>query len=70
MTPFYDRLPDVGGFGIENKVDLIGAAAAIGATAGVFAHAAVTGVQNMRKRRDLPIVEAGTVKKEEEDHND
>jgi hydrogenase small subunit len=69
MTPFYDRLPDVGGFGIENKVDLIGAAAAIGATAGVLAHAAVTGVQNRRKRRDLPIVEAGTVK-QEEDHND
>ncbi len=68
MTPFYDRLPDVGGFGIENKVDLIGAAAAIGATAGVVAHAAVTGVQNRRKRRDLPIVEAGTVKQEEDNN--
>jgi len=35
MTPFYGRLPDVGGFGVESKVDLLGAALAIGAAAGV-----------------------------------
>lgn len=68
MTPFYGRLPDVGGFGIESKVDLIGAAAAIGATAGVAAHAIATGVTNLRKRRELPIVEAGAVTTEEESH--
>jgi len=59
MTPFYERLPDVGGFGVEAKVDTWGAALAIGATAGVLAHAAATGIHNARKRRELPIVEAG-----------
>ncbi len=58
MTPFYDRLPDVGGFGIEQKVDIFGAALAIGATAGVLAHAAATGVHQMRERkRALPVVD-------------
>ncbi|MDH4130757.1 MAG: hydrogenase small subunit [Gemmatimonadota bacterium] len=59
MSPFYDRLPDVGGFGIEQRVDLLGAALALGATAGVVAHAAATGVHQMRERkRHLPV--AGT----------
>ena len=34
MSPFYDRLPDVGGFGVESRVDLLGAALALGAAAG------------------------------------
>jgi hydrogenase small subunit len=56
MTPFYHRLPDVGGFGVEQRVDLLGAALAVGATAGVLAHAAATGVHQMReKKRQLPI---------------
>jgi hydrogenase small subunit len=58
MTPFYDRLPDVGGFGVEQRVDLLGAALAVGATAGVLAHAAATGVHQMRERkRQLPVVD-------------
>ena len=58
MTPFYGRLPDVGGFGIEERVDVLGAALAIGATAGVVAHAAATGVHQMReKNRQLPVVD-------------
>jgi len=65
MSPFYTRLPDVGGFGIESRVDLIGAAAAIGATAGVVAHAGATAISNMRTRKALPIVEAGEEQKEE-----
>ena len=56
MTPFYGRLPDVGGFGIESKVDLLGAALAIGATAGVAAHAVATGIHQVRERRKLPVV--------------
>lgn len=60
MTPFYDRLPDVGGFGIEQRVDLIGAALAVGATAGVAAHAIATGVHQSRARkRRLPVVDPG-----------
>lgn len=51
MTPFYGRLPDVGGFGVESRVDLLGAALAIGATGGVLAHAAATGIHQIRERR-------------------
>jgi hydrogenase small subunit len=50
MTPFYDRLPDVAGFGVERRVDLIGAALALGATAGVAAHAIATGIHQIRNR--------------------
>lgn len=51
MTPFYGRLPNVAGFGIESKVDLIGASLAIGATAGVAAHALATGLYQLRRNR-------------------
>lgn len=58
MTPFYDRLPDVGGFGVERNIDILGAAIALGATAGVAAHAVATGVHQVRaRRRELPVVE-------------
>ncbi|HXJ74738.1 MAG TPA: hydrogenase small subunit, partial [Candidatus Dormibacteraeota bacterium] len=58
MSPFYERLPDVGGFGVEQRVDLLGAALALGATAGVVAHAAATGIHQARERkRQLPVVE-------------
>jgi len=62
MTPFYERLPDVAGFGVERTADMIGAAAAVGATAGVLAHAAATGVQRMRQKRkgELPVVNGPT----------
>ena len=56
MTPFYDRLPDVGGFGVERTVDIFGAALAIGATAGVAAHAVATGIHQARQRRRLPVL--------------
>jgi hydrogenase small subunit len=56
MTPFYGRLPDIGGFGVERTADIIGAALAIGATAGVAAHAVATGIHQAR-RRNLPVVE-------------
>jgi Ni,Fe-hydrogenase I small subunit len=57
MTPFYGRLPDVGGFGVERTVDIMGAALAIGAAAGVGAHAVATGIHQARERRKLPVVE-------------
>jgi hypothetical protein len=59
MSPFYERLPDVGGFGVEHRVDLIGAALAAGAAAGVSAHAIATGVHQVRERRrarELPVL--------------
>ena len=51
MTPFYGRLPDVGGYPIERRVDTIGAALAIGATAGVAAHAIGTVYTQIKRRR-------------------
>lgn len=58
MTPFYGRLPDVAGFGVERYADTIGAALAVGATAGVAAHAIATGVHQVReRRRNLPVID-------------
>ncbi|MFN8579459.1 MAG: hydrogenase small subunit [Gemmatimonadaceae bacterium] len=51
MAPFYGRLPNVAGIGIESKVDVIGASLAAGAVAGVAAHAIATGVYQLRHRR-------------------
>ena len=61
MTPFYDRLPDVGGFGVERRVDTIGAALAIGAAAGVATHAGMTVLHQIRRRSAThQVPEAGT----------
>jgi hydrogenase small subunit len=57
MTPIYGRLPDVAGFGVERYADTFGAALAIGATAGVAAHAIATGIHQVRQRRQLPVIE-------------
>lgn len=51
MTPFYGRLPNVGGFPVEQRVDFIGAALAIGAAAGVAAHGAATVFTQIRRRK-------------------
>jgi hydrogenase small subunit len=51
MAPFYGRLPNVAGFGIESKVDVIGASLAIGAAAGVAAHAVATGLYQLRRKK-------------------
>jgi hydrogenase small subunit len=62
MTPFYDRLPDVTGYGWARNVDLLGAALAVGAAGGVAAHAVVTGINQIRARkrgRELPIHPGG-----------
>ena len=56
MTPFYERMPNVAGFGVERTADTIGLGLAVGAAAGVAAHAIATGVQRIR-RRELPVME-------------
>lgn len=45
MTPFYRQMPDLLGFGVERTADLIGLSLAVGATAGVAAHAVGTAVR-------------------------
>ncbi len=51
MTPFYGRLPNVGGFPVEERVDTIGTALAVGALAGVAAHGAATMLTQIRRRK-------------------
>jgi hydrogenase small subunit len=51
MTPFYNRLPNIAGVGVERTADIFGAALAVGAVAGVAAHAAATGIYQIRTRR-------------------
>ncbi len=61
MTPFYGRLPNVGGFPVEQRVDTIGAALAIGAAAGIAAHAAATVYTQIRRRKAThQVPETGT----------
>jgi hydrogenase small subunit len=75
MTPFYQRLPDVAGFGVERSADLIGLSLTVGAAAGVAAHAVATGVNRARHgaRPDKPVTELPVVPSEtpasEEDSN-
>jgi hydrogenase small subunit len=57
MTPIYERLPKVSGFGVESTADTIGIVLATGVAAGVAAHAVATGI---RKRRQAAAVEGGT----------
>jgi hydrogenase small subunit len=52
MTPFYGRLPGVAGFGVESTADVLGAALAIGAAAGVATHAIATGVHRARQGKE------------------
>jgi hydrogenase small subunit len=59
MAPFYGRLPNVAGFGIESKVDTIGATLAIGAAAGVAAHAVATGIYQIRHRKPAARAQDG-----------
>ncbi|HET9986798.1 MAG TPA: hypothetical protein VFQ38_24690, partial [Longimicrobiales bacterium] len=56
MAPFYGRLPEIAGFGIEAKIDTIGGALAAGTIAGVAAHAVMTGVHQVRAKKQLPVV--------------
>lgn len=56
MTPFYTRMPNVAGFGVESRVDLIGGALALGVTGGIAAHALATTMQRRRKGVQLPVI--------------
>jgi hydrogenase small subunit len=55
MSPFYRQMPDLLGFGVERTADLVGLSLAVGATAGVAAHAVGTAVRHARaKSHDAP----------------
>jgi hydrogenase small subunit len=57
MTPIYNRLPAVSGFGVEKTADTIGAAIAAGVTAGVAIHAVATGIQRARQSKETEVYE-------------
>jgi hydrogenase small subunit len=50
MSPFYRQMPDLLGFGVERTADVIGLSLAVGATAGVAAHALGTAVRRGSSR--------------------
>ncbi len=68
MTPFYGRLPNVEGFPVERYADTIGAALAVGAAAGVAAHAIATGVHQVRLRRQQAGAEPKSEKRDGDAH--
>lgn len=51
MSPFYERLPNVSGFGVEHRIDTIGASLAVGAAAGIAAHAVGTVIHQIHRRQ-------------------
>jgi hydrogenase small subunit len=55
MTPFYQRLPEVSGFGVETTVDEIGLAATAVTVAGVAVHAIGSAI---RKKMAAPASES------------
>jgi hydrogenase small subunit len=60
MTPFYRRLPEVAGFGVEATVDKIGLGAVALTAAGIVAHAVGSAV------RKKPAVSAEAPQEQEE----
>jgi hydrogenase small subunit len=69
MAPFYNRLPNVGGFGVERRVDSIGATLAVGAAAGVLAHAGMTVMHQIRRRKATKqLPESGSHSGEDRDN--
>ncbi len=59
MAPFYGRLPNVAGIGIENKIDTVGATLAVGAVIGVTAHAIATGIYQIQHRKAQATASGG-----------
>jgi hydrogenase small subunit len=58
MTPFYNRLPGVTGYGIERDIDRIGATLAGLTVAGIATHATLTAVGKARRKRELPVIQS------------
>ena len=52
MSPFYRRLPNVPGFGVEKTADKIGAGLAVATAAGLALHAAGRAISPKKKDED------------------
>lgn len=70
MSPFYNRLPNVAGLGVEHTADILGAALAVGAAAGVAAHAAATGIYQIRSRRSEAADKSPSETSREDSHGE
>ncbi len=70
MSPFYHRMPNVAGIGVEHTADILGAALAIGAAAGVAAHAAATGIYQIRSRHTEAPDQTPTAPGREDSHGE
>lgn len=58
MTPFYNRLPGVVGWGLEKRIDTIGAGLAGLTVAGIAGHAALTALDKARRKgKELPVMQ-------------
>ena len=55
MSPFYRRLPDVPGFGVEATADKIGLTLTGAAVVGVGAHAVISAIRNKAKSPDEKV---------------
>ncbi|MBI5132788.1 MAG: hydrogenase small subunit [Rhodopseudomonas palustris] len=58
--PFYERLTNINQFGVEANADKIGATAAGVVGAAIAAHAAVTTVRNLSRRKEVPNGNGGS----------
>ena len=70
MSPFYQRLPDIAGVGVEHTADILGAALAVGAAAGVAAHAVATGVYQIRSRHGGDAEQSSNATGREDSHGE
>ena len=52
MSPFYNRLPNVPGFGVEKTADKIGLGLAAATAAGLALHAAVRAISPKKKEEE------------------
>jgi hydrogenase small subunit len=64
MTPFYERLPDVQGFGIEFNADRIAQAVAALSVFAVAAHAIGSAVRKRKESSDVPVDQSLETEKE------
>ena len=60
FTPFYERLPKVRGFGVEQRADRIGTAVVGASAVGVVAHAIYTWAVRKAERKAEALVEKAT----------
>lgn len=57
MAPFYRKLPNVPGFGVEKTADKVGLGLLVATGAGVAAHSIIRGIRGKHEEENPPVVE-------------